>query len=148
MNDDFGPTLEGLQIPEVVILPPEVIHLLSRMTLAELKITIAAVARCMTIGGNEPITLSEFESITVLAQCASVTEGIERALKRGLMIRYEISGYQGHKYFVYELRPKFIGSKNEQMPLLCCCVNSTGGTSGSARYYSVTRQIYRRMSGR
>ncbi len=107
MSDDFGPVCEGIQIPETVILPPEVIELLPWMSLAELKITIAAIARLMQVGGAEPITLSEFEQITGLDR-KSVLAGIERAMKRGLLMRYEITGYQGHKAFVYELRV-FIG---------------------------------------
>jgi len=114
MNDDFGPTIKGVTIPETVVLPPEVIQLLPWMSLAELKITIAAVARLMQVGGAEPITLSEFEMLTGLAR-ASVVEGLERAMQRGLLTRFEISGYQGHTAYVYELQPRFIGSKIEPM---------------------------------
>ncbi len=114
MNDDFGPTIKGVTIPETVILPPEVIQLLPWMSLAELKITIAAVARLMQVGGAEPITLSEFEMLTGLAR-ASVVEGIERSMQRGLLTRFEISGYQGHLAYVYEIQPRFIGSKIEPM---------------------------------
>lgn len=109
MNDDFGPTLEGLQIPEAIILPPEVIHLLPWMTLAELKITIAAVGRLMSVGGNEPITLSEFEQLTGMDR-KTVLVGIERSMQRGVLTRFEVTGYQGHISHVYELRV-FIGGK-------------------------------------
>jgi hypothetical protein len=90
------------------VLPPEVVMLLPWMSLAELKVVIAAVARLMQVGGAEPITLTEFQQITGLDR-KSVLVGIERAMKRGLLVRYEISGYQGHKSFVYELKPNFIG---------------------------------------
>lgn len=113
-DDNFGPILDGITLPDTIILPPEIIPLLPWMGMAELKVTLAAIARMMQVGGAEPITLSEFQQITGLAR-ASVQEGIERALKRGLLIRYEVSGYQGHTSYVYELKPRFIGSNFEPM---------------------------------
>jgi len=107
MNDDFGPTIDGIVIPKTVILPPEVLQLMPWMTLAELKVTIAAVARLMQVGGAEPITLSEFEQLTGMDR-KSVLTGIERAMKRGILVRFEITGYQGHVAHVYEMRV-FIG---------------------------------------
>ena len=107
MNDDFGPTIDGIVIPETVILPPEVLRLMPWMTLAELKVTIAAVARLMQVGGAEPITLSEFEQLTGMDR-KSVLAGIERAMTRGILARFEVTGYQGHVAHVYEMRV-FIG---------------------------------------
>ena len=107
MNDDFGPTIEGVIYPDTVILPPEVIRLMPWMTLAELKVTIAAVARLMQVGGAEPITLSEFEQLTGMDR-KSVLVGIDRAIERGILTRFEVTGYQGHTSFVYEIRV-FIG---------------------------------------
>ncbi|GAP07501.1 hypothetical protein ATHL_02384 [Anaerolinea thermolimosa] len=104
----FGPVLDGISIPDTVVLPPEVVMLLPWMSLAELKVVIAAVARLMQVGGAEPITLSEFETMTGLDR-KSVLVGIERAMKRGLLMRFEMTGYRGHTMYVYELRPRFIG---------------------------------------
>lgn len=102
-DNDFGPTISGITLPETVVLPPEMMPLLPWMGLAELKVTLAAIARMMQVGGAEPITLSEFETLTGLSR-PSVLEGIERAMQRGILTRYEVSGYQGHKSYVYELR--------------------------------------------
>lgn len=109
-NDDFGPILDGISIPDTIILPPEVVQLLPWMSLAELKVVIAAIARLMQVGAGEPITLSEFQQMTGLDR-KSVLSGIERAMRRGLLIRYEITGYRGHTMHVYELKPRFIGGK-------------------------------------
>lgn len=106
----FGPVLDGITLPDTVILPPEIIPLLPWMSLAELKVVIAAVARLMQVGGAEPITLSEFEQMTGLDR-KSVLVGIERAVKRGLLTRFEMTGYRGHTLYVYELKPRFIGGK-------------------------------------
>jgi len=114
-NESFGPVLDGITLPETIILPPEIIPLLPWMSLAELKVVIAAVARLMQVGGAEPITLSEFETLTGLSR-PSVLEGIERAMQRGVLTRYEVSGYQGHKSYVYELRVS-IGKENLPMAL-------------------------------
>jgi hypothetical protein len=76
--------------------------------LISLLLTSAAVARLMQVGGAEPITLSEFQSMTGLSRTA-VLDGIERAMKRGLLMRFEMTGYRGHTMHVYELRPRFIG---------------------------------------
>jgi len=108
MTDDFGPTIQGIVYPETVILPPEVLQLMPWMTLAELKITIAAVGRLMQVGGTEPITLSEFEQLTGMSRTA-VMDGINRAIQRGILTRFEVTGYQGHIAHVYEIRV-FIGS--------------------------------------
>jgi len=102
-DNDFGPTISGITLPETVVLPPEMMPLLPWMGLAELKVTLAAIACMMQVGGAEPITLSEFETLTGLSR-PSVLEGIERAMQRGILTRYEVSGYQGHKSYVYELR--------------------------------------------
>lgn len=107
-DEAFGPVLDGITLPDTVVLPPEIVSLLPWMSLAELKVVIAAVARLMQVGGAEPITLSEFEQITGLDR-KSVLTGIERALKRGLLIRFEMTGYRGHTMHVYELKPRFIG---------------------------------------
>ncbi len=106
-NDDFGPILDGINIPDTVVLPPEVVMLLPWMSLAELKVVIAAVARLMQVGGAEPITLSEFEQLTGLSRPA-VLDGIERAMKRGLLMRFEMTGYRGHTMYVYELKTRAI----------------------------------------
>ncbi|GAP11802.1 hypothetical protein BECAL_02996 [Bellilinea caldifistulae] len=107
-NDDFGPILDGISIPDTVVLPPEVVMLLPWLSLAELKVVIAAVARLMQVGGAEPITLSEFQELTGLSRPA-VLDGIERAMKRGLLMRFEMTGYRGHTMHVYELKPRAIG---------------------------------------
>ncbi len=110
-NESFGPVLDGITLPETIILTPEIIPLLPWMNLAELKVTVAAIARLMQVGGAEPITLSEFEAMTGLDR-KSVLVGIERAMKRGLLTRFEMTGYRGHTMHVYELKPRFIGGKN------------------------------------
>ncbi|GAP05210.1 hypothetical protein ATHL_00039 [Anaerolinea thermolimosa] len=110
-NESFGPVLDGITLPETIILPPEIVPLLPWMNLAELKVTVAAIARLMQVGGAEPITLSEFETMTGLSRPA-VLDGIERAMKRGLLTRFEMTGYRGHTMHVYELKPRFIGEKN------------------------------------
>jgi len=107
-DEAFGPILDGITLPDTVVLPPEVVMLLPWMSLAELKVVIAAVARLMQVGGAEPITLTEFETMTGLDR-KSVLVGIERAMKRGLLMRFEMTGYRGHTMHVYELKPRFIG---------------------------------------
>ncbi len=113
-DEEFGPVVAGIALPETIILPPEIIQLLPWMGLAELKVTVAAIARIMQVGGAEPITLSEFETLTGLSR-PSVLEGIERAMQRGVLTRYEVSGYQGHKSYVYELR---ISIGKNSLPML------------------------------
>jgi hypothetical protein len=100
---NFGPTIEGVHIPQNVTLPPEVIQLLPYLGYAELKVTLTAIAKFMRIGGAEPITLSEFEEMTGLSHQA-VLDGIEAAMKRGIIDRYEVVGYRGHTSYVYEIR--------------------------------------------
>jgi len=100
---DFGPTIQGVHLPQNVILPPEVIQLLPFMGYAELKITLAAIAKFMRIGGAEPITLSEFEEMTGLSHQA-VLDGLAAAMQRGIIDRYEVVGYRGHTSYVYEIR--------------------------------------------
>lgn len=100
---DFGPTIEGIHLPKEITLPPEVITLLPYLGYAELKVTLAAIARFMRIGGAEPITLTEFEELTGLSHQA-VLDGIAAAMKRGIIDRYEVIGYRGHTSFVYEIR--------------------------------------------
>ncbi len=100
---DFGPTIEGIHLPKEIILPPEVITLLPYMGLAELKVTLAAIARFMRVGGAEPITLTEFEELTGLSHQA-VLDGIATAMKRGIIDRFEVTGYRGHTSHVYEIR--------------------------------------------
>jgi hypothetical protein len=100
---DFGPIIEGIHLPKEIILPPEVITLLPYMGLAELKVTLAAIARFMRVGGAEPITLTEFEELTGLSHQA-VLDGIAAAIKRGIIDRYEVTGYRGHTSHVYEIR--------------------------------------------
>jgi len=100
---DFGPTIEGIHLPKEIILPPEVITLLPYLGYAELKVTLAAIARFMRVGGAEPITLTEFEELTGLSHQA-VLDGIAAAMKRGIIDRYEVAGYRGHTSYVYEIR--------------------------------------------
>jgi DNA-binding Lrp family transcriptional regulator len=107
-DKSFGPVLDGITLPDTVVLPPEIVPLLPWMSLSELKVVIAAVARLMQVGGAEPITLSEFQQMTGLSRPA-VLDGIERAMKRGLLMRFEMTGYRGHTMHVYELKPRFIG---------------------------------------
>jgi len=102
-KDNFGPTIQGIHLPQNVTLPPEVIQLLPFMGYAELKITLAAIAKFMRIGGAEPITLSEFEEMTGLSH-QSVIDGIAAAIQRGIIDRYEVVGYRGHTSHVYEIR--------------------------------------------
>jgi len=102
-KNDFGPTIEGIHLPKEITLPPEVITLLPYLGYAELKVTLAAIARFMRIGGAEPITLTEFEELTGLSHQA-VLDGIAAAMKRGIIDRYEVIGYRGHTSFVYEIR--------------------------------------------
>lgn len=100
---NFGPTIEGIHLPKEIILPPEVITLLPYLGFAELKVTLAAIARFMRVGGAEPITLTEFEELIGLSHQA-VLDGISAAIKRGIIDRYEVAGYRGHTSFVYEIR--------------------------------------------
>ncbi len=103
----FGPILDGISIPDTVVLPPEVVMLLPWMSLAELKVVIAAVARLMQVGGAEPITLSEFEQLTGLSRPA-VLDGIERAMKRGLLMSYSVGLRHGdEEIIVFEFKPSF-----------------------------------------
>jgi hypothetical protein len=98
-DKSFGPVLDGISIPDTVVLPPEIIPLLPWMNLAELKVTIAAVARLMQVGGAEPITLSEFETMTGLDR-KSVLVGIERAMKRGLLMSYSVGLRHGDEEII------------------------------------------------
>jgi len=105
--NNFGPVLDGISIPDTVVLPPEVVMLLPWMSLAELKVVIAAVARLMQVGGAEPITLTEFQQMTGLDR-KSVLVGIERAMKRGLLLPYTVTrNAQGDEIIVFDLRPRF-----------------------------------------
>lgn len=100
---DFGPTIEGIHLPKEIILPPEVITLLPYLGFAELKVTLAAIARFLRVGGADPITMTEFKELTGLSH-QSVLDGINAAMKRGIIDRYEVSGYRGHSSYVYEIR--------------------------------------------
>jgi hypothetical protein len=111
LNDKFGPTVDGIQLPEHITLPPEIITLLPWMKLAELKCTLAAIAKFMRVGDSEAMTTSEFEQMTGLAR-ASVVDGLKHAIRRGILQRHEITGYRGHVSYVYSMRV-FIGSKIE-----------------------------------
>ena len=113
MSDKFGPTINGIQLPENITLPPEIVQLMPWMKLAELKCTIAAIAKFMRVGDSEPMTLSEFEQMTGMAR-ASVVDGLKAAMERGILQRHEIPGYQGHISHVYSMRI-FIGSIFEPM---------------------------------
>lgn len=64
---DFGPIIEGIHLPKEIILPPDVTILLPYMGLVELKVSLAAIARLMHIGGKEPTTLTEFEELIRLS---------------------------------------------------------------------------------
>lgn len=130
---DFGPTIEGIHLPKEIILPPEVITLLPYLGYAELKITLAAIARFMRVGGAEPITLTEFEELTGLSHQA-VLDGISAAMKRGIIDRYEVAGYRGHTSFVYEIRvavesEKSIGLASRPIPPVVKLVKSQSESS-------------------
>ncbi len=112
---EFGPTIEGIHLPKEIILPPEVITLLPYLGYAELKVTLAAIARFMRVGGAEPITLTEFEELTGLSHQA-VLDGISAAMKRGIIDRYEVTGYRGHTSYVYEIRVALEDEKSIGLP--------------------------------
>ena len=102
MTREFGPTFNGITLPEAVFLPPEVLQAMPYMTGAELKVTVAALSRTATIGGGEPITLDDFETLTGLSRPA-VLSGLKRALTRGILTRYPIQRSPGHHTYVYDL---------------------------------------------
>ena len=99
---EFGPTFNGITLPEAVFLPPEVLQAMPYMTGAELKVTVAALSHTATIGGGEPITLDDFEVLTGLSRPA-VQSGLKRALARGILTRYPIQRSPGHHTYVYDL---------------------------------------------
>ncbi len=99
---EFGPTFNGITIPESVYLPPEVLQAMPYMTGAELKVTIAALSRTVTLGGWEPITLDDFEALTGLSRPA-VQAGLKRALARGILTRYPTRLSTGHLTYVYDI---------------------------------------------
>ncbi len=99
---EFGPTFNGITLPEAVFLPPEVLQAMPYMTGAELKVTVAALSRTAAIGGGEPITLDDFETLTGLSRPA-VQSGLKRALARGILTRYPIQRSPGHHTYVYDL---------------------------------------------
>ena len=99
---EFGPTFNGIALPETVFLPPEVLQAMPYMTGAELKVTIAALSRTAVLGGGEPITLDDFEAITGLSRPA-VHKGLKRALARGILTRYPLRRPTGHLTYVYDL---------------------------------------------
>ena len=106
-DDNFGPNLNGITLPDTVILPPEIVPFLPWMSLSELKVVIAAVARLMQVGGAEPITLSEFQQMTGLSRPA-VLDGLERAKKRGLLGEYSLgTDVQGRDIVVFDVLPRF-----------------------------------------
>ena len=102
MTREFGPTFNGITLPEGAFLPPEVIQAMPYMTGAELKVTVAALSRTSTVGGGEPITLDDFEDLTGLSRPA-VLSGLKRALSRGILTRYPIQRSPGHHTYVYDL---------------------------------------------
>jgi hypothetical protein len=81
-------SFHGFSIPEGAWLPPELLELLPQIrTLSELKVTLAAIAETLRVGGTDQvISLSDFEVLTGLDR-KSVSAGIGAALKRGTMIR-------------------------------------------------------------
>ncbi|WP_322793580.1 hypothetical protein [Bellilinea sp.] len=106
-DKSFGPVLDGITLPDTIILPPEIVPLLPWMSLAELKVVIAAIARLMQFGGAEPITLTEFQQLTGLDR-ESVLVGIERAVKRGLLFSYSVGrDAHGQEIVVFDFYPKF-----------------------------------------
>lgn len=105
IDDSFGPVFtRGIRIPRNVTLPNEFIQAYAYMGLAELKVTLAAIIQFMRIGGAEPITFSEFMALTGLSSKASIQSGIDAAMRRGILTRYEVQGYRGHISYVYEIQ--------------------------------------------
>jgi hypothetical protein len=64
----------GFTLPDGAWLPPELIYLLPYFTsLTELKVTIVAIYHHMQVGGNEPLTLSDFERLTGMSRKSVVS---------------------------------------------------------------------------
>ena len=82
----------GFTLPDGAWLPPEFLIILPEIrTLAELKVTIAAIYQTAQIGGTAPISLSDFQALTGLER-KSVTRGINAATARGTILRAEYAG--------------------------------------------------------
>lgn len=81
----------GFSIPDGAWLPPELLELLPDIkTVAELKVTIAAINETLRVGVVEAIvSLSEFEALTGLDR-KSVSAGIKRAVSRGTIKRQQV----------------------------------------------------------
>ena len=92
------PAFAGFSLPDGAWLPPELMHVLPSMNLAELKITIAAIYETMQVAGRgSTISLTDFEALTGLSR-KSVLRGIRTAVKRGSITRTQAAGT-----FIYRL---------------------------------------------
>jgi|GEM_PF-6730054 len=88
----MGSSFSGFTLPEGAWLPPEFLEILPEIrTLAEIKVTIAAIYQTTQIGGTAPISLSDFQALTGLDR-KSVTRGINAATARGTVLREECAG--------------------------------------------------------
>jgi hypothetical protein len=89
----------GFSLPEGAWLPPEILELLPYIqTVAELKVTIAAIYETMRMSGpNAIISLTDFEALTGLAR-KSVIRGIEAAIERKTITRTPVGGT-----YIYQL---------------------------------------------
>ena len=111
--------VDGVELPEGAWLPPEIIRLMPEMAMAELKVTLTAISKTLQVGGEEPITLREFEQLTGLTR-VSVIIGIRAAMNRGTLDREEIGGYHGGCQYLYNLKTRIApknmrGIKNEPL---------------------------------
>ena len=93
-----APAFAGFTLPDGAWLPPELMHILPTMNLAELKVTIAAVYETMQVGGRGiAISLTDFEALTGLSR-KTVLRGIRASVKRGSISRTQAAGT-----FIYRL---------------------------------------------
>lgn len=97
----------GFSLPDGAWLPPELLEILPEIrTVAELKVTIAAIHETLRVGVVEAIvSLTDFEALTGLAR-TSVSRGINAALKRGTFKRQKVGNTWLYRlHFRYESAP-------------------------------------------
>jgi hypothetical protein len=91
----------GFTLPDGAWLPPELIYLLPYFTcLTQLKVTIVAIYHHMQVGGNEPLTLSDFERLTGMSRKSviSALQSLTGENEEGLQV---LEREQVDRTFVY-----------------------------------------------
>lgn len=87
---------KGFTLPEGAWLPPELIDILPDLSSSQVKIVIVIVYSNMKIGGNEPISYSDMETLTGLSRQTCIT-CCKDLLNKGIIVRNAVG-----QSFTYE----------------------------------------------